>query len=159
MTVIRLLTQMEFLEWLSKAVPTYAAEKVASGAWSDGTALELSRKEHETLLPAGKDTPGHYFYSILDDTGAQVGAIWFAAKDRGSDRVAYVYDVSVWPEHQRRGHAFRAFQAIESEVAQLGLAGIALHVFGHNTAAQALYAKLDYKPTNINLFKPVVADA
>jgi predicted GNAT family acetyltransferase len=29
----------------------------------------------------------------------------------------------------------------------------ALHVFGHNTTAQALYAKLGYSPTNINLFK------
>lgn len=31
----------------------------------------------------------------------------------------------------------------------------ALHVFGHNVGAQALYAKLGFRPTNINLFKTV----
>ncbi len=39
-----------------------------------------------------------------------------------------------------------------------GLSGIALHVFGQNTGAQALYQKLGYLPTNINMFKPLVTD-
>ena len=30
-----------------------------------------------------------------------------------------------------------------------------IHVVGHNTGAQALYAKLGYQPTNISLFKPI----
>jgi RimJ/RimL family protein N-acetyltransferase len=38
----------------------------------------------------------------------------------------------------------------------LGLSGIALHVFGHNHGAQALYAKLGFVATNINLFKSLV---
>ena len=42
---------------------------------------------------------------------------------------------------------------------RLGLQGIALHVFGHNTGAQALYGKLGYVPTNINMFKAVPAGA
>jgi len=37
----------------------------------------------------------------------------------------------------------------------LGLSGIALHVFGHNSGAQALYASLGYQITNLNLFKPL----
>jgi ribosomal protein S18 acetylase RimI-like enzyme len=61
----------------------------------------------------------------------------------------------VLPERQREGHAFRAFLDLEAEVQRLGLSGIALHVFGHNTGAQALYAKLGFQPTNISLFKPV----
>ena len=36
-----------------------------------------------------------------------------------------------------------------------GLSGIALHVFGHNREARALYRKLGYVATNINLYKPV----
>ena len=51
--------------------------------------------------------------------------------------------------------AFRAFLAVEAEARRLGLAGIGLHVFGHNTGAQALYAKLGYVPTHINLYKPL----
>jgi hypothetical protein len=38
---------------------------------------------------------------------------------------------------------------------ELGLAGIALHVFGHNTGARTFYAKLGYHATNINLYKKV----
>jgi len=48
-----------------------------------------------------------------------------------------------------------ALRALEQEVARLGLTGIALHVFGHNTQAQSLYRKLGYETTNINLFKPI----
>jgi len=71
-----------------------------------------------------------------------------------------VYDVYVRPEHQRKGHAGRAFAALEVEAHRLGLTGIALHVFGHNAGAQALYQKLGYVPTNINMFKPLAsADA
>jgi ribosomal protein S18 acetylase RimI-like enzyme len=38
-------------------------------------------------------------------------------------------------------------------VHQRGLAGIALHVFGHNAGAQVLYERLGFKATNINKFK------
>lgn len=61
------------------------------------------------------------------------------------------------PEFARRhqGHATRAFLRLEEEVRQRGLAGIALHVFGHNTGAQCLYEQLGFSATNINMFKAV----
>ena len=155
MTAIRPITDAEFLAWLSQAVPEYAADKIASGAWPEENAIARSLKEHEALLPKGKDTPDNYLYSIVSRSGAQVGTIWFAVEERGNTRVAYVYNVVVLPEHQRQGHALRAFAALEDEVKRLGLAGIALHVFAHNKAAQALYAKLGFQPTNFNLYKPL----
>jgi len=155
MPALRPLTQAEYAAWIARAVPAYAAEKVASGNWAQSDALERARKETQTLLPLGMQTPDHWFFAIVDDAGAQVGELWFAAQARGTERVAYIYDVVVWPEHQRKGHALRAFAAAEAEVSRLGLAGIALHVFGHNAAARALYAKLGYQPTNINMFKPL----
>ena len=66
-----------------------------------------------------------------------------------------MYDIAVHPGHQRQGHATRAFAALEDEVRRRGLAGIALHVFGHNAGAQALYCRLGYQTTNINMFKPL----
>jgi len=153
--VLRPITDAEFSAWLSQAVPAYAADKIASGAWPEAGALETSRKEHAALLPRGKDTPGNSLFSILGGSGEPVGALWFAAEERGAIRVAYVYNVVVWPEYRRQGHARRAFGALEHEVRRMGLAGIALHVFGHNTGAQALYASLGFKPTNFNLYKPV----
>ena len=156
MSVLRPITDSEYNAWLEIVVPEYAEDKVASGQWSAESALELSRKEYSELLPRGKDTENNYLYTVLSVEGNPVGTLWFVAKDRADRRIAYVYDIYVAPEHRRCGHAFRAFQALESEVARLQLTGIALHVFGHNQAAQALYVKLGYVATNINMFKPVV---
>ena len=94
-------------------------------------------------------------FTITDLQDTAVGVLWFAVKARFNARVANVFDVVVWPGRQREGHAFRAFVALEDAVRRLGLSGIALHVFGHNKGAQALYAKLGFEPTNIALFKPV----
>ena len=122
--------------------PAYAADKVASGQWSEEESLRLSKKEYEELLPQGLTTPDNFLYTIEDSDSNPVGVLWFAVKTRFNSRVAYVYDVEVWSHHRRKGHAYRAFCALEQEVKRLGLSGIALHVFGHNAEAQALYAKL-----------------
>jgi ribosomal protein S18 acetylase RimI-like enzyme len=144
----------EFLAYVAEAVPAYAADKVASGQWAKDEALELSHKSFEELLPHGVATPNNYFFTIRDSTEqVGVGMVWIATRDRGGSRVAYVYDVLVRPEHQRKGHATRALLALEDQVRSLGLSGIALHVFGHNAGAHALYVKLGYQPTNINMFK------
>jgi ribosomal protein S18 acetylase RimI-like enzyme len=144
----------EFLAFASEAVPAYAADKVASGQWAKDESLDLSRKSFEELLPQGLGTPDNYFFTIRDPTGRlSVGMIWIAARNRGGRRIAYVYDINVKPEHQRKGHATRALLALEDNVRSLGLTGIALHVFGHNAGAHALYVKLGYRATNINMFK------
>ncbi len=155
MSALRPMTDTEFITWLAEAVPVYAADKVASGQWAADAALELSKKEHDQLLPLGRLSPDNHLYSIVDAEGSAVGMLWFAVQSKFNARIAYVFGIDVWPEHQRKGHGRRAFVALEGEVRRLGLAGIALHVFGHNTGAQALYAKLGFQPTNISLYKAV----
>ena len=155
MTALRPMTDAEFTAWLAEAVPAYAADKVASGQWAADAALELSKQEHHQLLPLGLRSPDNHLFSIVDAGGSAVGMLWFAVQTRFNARIAYVFDIGVWPEHQRKGHGTRAFEALEGEMRKLGLAGIALHVFGHNTGAQPLYARLKFQPTNISLYKAV----
>ena len=157
MPVLRPMTPAEYVEWIKQTIPAYAADKVASGQWSEDESLQLSRKNLEELLPQGLTTPDNFLYTIEDSDSSPVGVLWFAVQTRFNSRVAYVYDVEIWPHQRRKGHAYRAFCALEQEVRRLGLSGIALHVFGHNAEAQSLYAKLGFRPTNINLFKPVGA--
>jgi ribosomal protein S18 acetylase RimI-like enzyme len=147
------MTEPEYATWLAETMPAYAADKVAAGQWSPEESLERSKKEYEELLPSGLATPENHFFTVVDDSAQPVGMLWFAEKTRFNARIAYVFDVGVWPERQREGHAFRAFAALEDQVRKLGLSGIALHVFGHNKGAQNLYAKLGFEPTNISLFK------
>ena len=160
MSVLRPLIESEYGAWLAEAIPAYATDKIASGQWTQELALQLSTKEHDELLPQGLETPDNHFYAVLDEEALPVGMLWFAVTTKFNARVAYVYDVAIYEEHQRKGHATRAFQALEKELRRLGLAGIALHVFGQNVGAQALYSKLGFLPTNINLFKHIAsADA
>jgi ribosomal protein S18 acetylase RimI-like enzyme len=150
------MTGAAFVAFVEETVPAYAADKVASGQWREDEAIALSRKELEGLLPQGLATPGHHLYTLREvATGTAVGRLWIAEQARAGSKVAYVYDVAIFPAHQRKGHATRAFEALESEVRALGLEGIALHVFGHNRGAQALYEKLGYRATNIHMFKGI----
>ncbi|MEO8675555.1 MAG: GNAT family N-acetyltransferase [Casimicrobiaceae bacterium] len=158
MTALLPMTPEEFLAWETEAVPTYAAEKVASGQWKEAEAPALARKSFDELLPQGLATPDNHLFTMRDQPAqVDVGTLWVAVQERAGKRVAYVYDVAIKPEHRRKGHAMRAFLALEDKVRSLGLAGIALHVFGHNAAAHALYLKLGYLPTNINMYKAIEA--
>ena len=73
MSVLRPMSDPEFNTWLGGAVPAYAADKVASGQWAADAALELSKKEHEQLLPQGLLTADNHLYSIVDAEGLMVG--------------------------------------------------------------------------------------
>ena len=159
MTILVPMTEPEFAEYLGFAIPDFAKDKVGSGQWAPAEALELSRKVYAESLPQGLGTPDNFLFTVRDGVSPKgIGMLWFAAQQRGTQRVAFVYDVSIDPEHQRKGHASKVFAALEAEVKKRGLAGIALHVFGQNTGAQALYHKLGFVTTNINMFKQL-ADA
>jgi ribosomal protein S18 acetylase RimI-like enzyme len=158
-TVLRPMTADDYAAWQAAAIPGYAADKVAAGQWTADEALARSAAEYHGLLPDGMATADNHLCTIADADGAAVGALWFAVTTKFGARIAYVYDVEVRPEHRRRGHAAAAFRALEAEVGRLGLAGIALHVFGHNHGARALYAGLGFEPTNISLYKAVGAAA
>jgi ribosomal protein S18 acetylase RimI-like enzyme len=154
-TVLRPMTDDEYAAWQAAAIPGYAADKVASGQWTAEEALARSAAEYRELLPDDMATADNHLYTIVDADGAAVGVLWFAVTTKFGARAAYVYDVEIGLEHRRRGHARAAFRALEGEVRRLGLAGIALHVFGHNHGARALYAGLAFEPTNISLYKAV----
>ncbi len=155
MSVLRPMTPAEYDAWLAEAIPAYAADKVASGQWTPASSLAQSAAEFDELLPQGLATSDQHLFTLVDAQQAAVGVLWFAVKTKFDARIAYVFDIAVVPARQREGHARRALLALEHEVARLGLTGIALHVFGHNAAARALYDRLGYGPTNISLFKAV----
>jgi len=157
MTALRRMTQPKFERWLAQAVAAFAEDKIASGQWARDEAMARSAQEHAELLPDGPSTADNHLYTLVDEAGTAVGMLWFAVTSRFDAPVAYVYNIEVEPGQRRRGHARRGLLALEQEARRLGLNGVALHVFGHNTGAQALYAGLGYGPTNISLFKPLAA--
>jgi ribosomal protein S18 acetylase RimI-like enzyme len=154
MTILVPMSEAEYATYLKDAIPDFARDKVTSGQWAEEDALELARAGYEELLPQGLATPDNFLYEIRETPeGPALGMLWFAIQDRAGRKVAYVYDVLVKPEHRNKGHATRAFLALEEKAASLGLTGVGLHVFGHNTRAYALYIGLGYRATNISMFK------
>ena len=156
-TVLVAMSESEYVQFVERAIPAYAAQKVESGQWLLEESFELATKSFNDLLPQGRATPNSHFFTIMDAAQVAVGMVWIAEQKRADKRIAYVYDVSIKPQHQRRGHATRAFRALEVEIRAMGLSGIALHVFGHNGSAHALYIKLGYQTTNINMYKSIEA--
>lgn len=152
--VLQPMSEAGYARFWRESIAGYAQDKVAAGQWRAEAAQAQSAAEFASLLPQGLATPDHHLFDIIDAASGQaVGHLWFAIEDRHGIRVAYVYDLAVHPEHQRRGHATRAFRAMEDKVRALNAWRIDLHVFGHNPNAQALYAALGYRVTSVTMAK------
>ena|SRR5205085_5048057 len=148
----------EFRIWLDNAIHEYADEKVRAGNWTPDDALEQSKQTYRELLPEGLSSKHQYLFSIQDDAIAQnVGMIWFALSDHGTRPSAFIYDFLIFEQFRRHGYGTQALRELEGEVKHLGLDTISLHVFGHNLPARALYEKMGYVVTNINMSKPLNA--
>ncbi len=155
-TELKPMSEETFAWYKEHSSPNYARDKVASGEWEEDDALKQARKMFDELLPQGLETPNNYLYEIVDEwDDVTVGMLWFKLEDRGGDRIAYVVDIFIKPEHQRKGHASRAFRSLESKVTDLGVSGVGLNVFGNNVQAHRLYERLGYEPLNIFMWKPL----
>ena len=157
MLTLNPMSESAFQEYQGAAIQSYANEHVRGGKWSVDEALVESAKVHHDLLPQGMQTADHYFWNLFDQEHSEiVGMLWFANVEKGGRRIAYVYDFLIRPESRRKGFGEEAFTLMEEKVKALNLTSIALHVFGHNHAAYALYQKLGYVATNINMRKSLL---
>lgn len=148
------MSQIEFESYVESLVQEYAQEHVEAGNWSAEEALQMAEESTRRLLPDGLATQNHYLLTLEDETlGEKVGVLWFAVEDREGGPRAFVYDVQVDAAYRRQGYGTQAFEALEAKVRELGLTRIMLHVFGHNHAARAMYAKLGFEEVDLILSK------
>jgi len=150
--VVRLvpMNEVEYQTYLDNSIREYAEDKVQAGNWQPEEALERSAQEFQKLLPEGVVTKDHYLFDIEDETrGVNVGMIWLARIMQGAQPIMFIYDFRIDEPFRRKGYGEQA--------KALGLDTIALHVFGFNHGARALYEKLGYEITNINMAKKLTA--
>lgn len=158
MSILEPMPRERFDEFVSVVIPSHAADNVASGRWLAHESLALAKAELERLLPQQAETPDHHFYEIKPnraDTG--VGFVWLGTMPRGSVRVAFVFQLFVYPKHRRQGHGRAALVQVEKLAEAMGLTEVALNVFGSNSAAQALYRSIGYSVTSLSMHKPLAA--
>ena len=148
------MSEATYQAYLEVTVREYADDKVKAGNWQPEEALARSTEEFLRYLPDGVATKDNYLYDIVAEArGGKVGMIWLARMMQGSKPVLFIYDFRIDEAERRKGYGEQAMQAAEVQARTLGYDMIALHVFGHNQAARALYEKLGYEITNINMAK------
>lgn len=148
------MSQPEYERWWRGSISSYAEENVAAGRWKEEEAAARSEKEFAELLPDGLATPGNHLFSVVGPDGASpVGVVWFAIREDGGRRYAFVYDFQIFEEHRRKGYGTRALLLLDGRVRELGIDSISLHVFAHNAPARRLYEKAGYRETDVMMTK------
>jgi len=149
------MSEADFQEYSSRSTQEYAEENIKAGISQPSTALAQAEQEFQHVLPQGLATKDQYICSIQDDeTVSNVGMLWFAVRE-GPPVSAFIYDFRVDGKYQRRGYGTRGLQALDDKVKEMGIHKIALHVFGHNQAAIALYQKAGYETIDMRMAKMI----
>ncbi|MHB1434723.1 MAG: GNAT family N-acetyltransferase [Thermoplasmata archaeon] len=139
-----------FIDWLNR---DYAQHHTDAGTWAREDALKMAEAETARLLPAGRETPDHYLRNALDESGARVGEVWFAARDEGGHKVVWIFWIGVNEAQRRRGYGREMLVYVEGEARRLGASQVGLHVFATNSRARALYESVGYQPAGIIMRK------
>ncbi len=149
MIELRKMNPQEFSDYMKFAVNNYAAEKQKGEGLSQDEALKVSKESYERQLPQGLETHDQFLFSVIEKaTNQPVGILWFAKKLNGHKPYAFIYDIELKPQNRGKGLGKALISLMEDEVRRLGCLSVGLHVFGHNTAAIALYEKTGFHTTN-----------
>lgn len=140
----RRMTPVEYAEWESRSIRTYAEDLAKARDVPLEVALERSGTQFAELLPQGLDTAGTWLMRVLDEGGEPVGVLWLGPH-RERAGVLYVYDVEIDEPHRGRGLGRAAMLAAEQLVRESGAREIGLNVFGFNEPAKRLYDSLGYR--------------
>lgn len=150
------MTEADFAEFRPWMIADFARAGAAQGMWTEPESIAGATKEIESLLPKGLATPDHYLRIVRsDESSERVGTLWYARRSSAKGVEVFVYWIGIDEAHRRHGFASAVFTLLEEEARRLGASAIALHVFGDNLGARALYERLGFRPTNLRLSRPV----
>src|SRR5512139_419294 len=125
--------QADFESFMKHDITAYAEVKVKSGIWRPEGAIEQSRQEHMQLLPDGRQTRGHFIYSVFDDaTRQKVGVLWVNVKSDQPHPEAFIYDIEIEEPFRGKGYGRQALTALDELLIGMGVEHVDLHVFGYN---------------------------
>ena len=144
-----------FVSYIEEAVAHFSKEYVIAGICAERDAAVMCRSTYEKSLPQGVATPNNYLYEIRKvDDQVPVGMAWLAIWVNAGKRSAFVCDLYIRPDWRLRGYGTQTMKLLEQKVREFeGVSEIGLHVLWQNKAAQAVYMKLGFKPTGINMIK------
>lgn len=146
-----------FQAYLEETARLFASELVEATGLSPEKAAREAEGKISALFPGrNRQMEGQYLYVAVDGD-SEVGLVWLGVRHDKKAPYAFVWDLSVRPEHQGRGYGAAIMREAEAKARELGLSWIELHVFGHNLPARRLYEKLGYEVTSMHMGKPLDA--
>jgi ribosomal protein S18 acetylase RimI-like enzyme len=144
----------DFPAFFEVASESYAKDNVASGRWDEADALALAREETKRLLPKDEQSPDNHLFVLRDDERlVAVGYLWYGTLQRGSKKVAFLFQLHVLEQFRGLGYGRQAMRAFEFEALQTEHHSLALNVFASNPVALKLYESVGYSPTSIGMRK------
>lgn len=146
------MTEAEFRAYREVAEATYADNIVKAGMMPRPEALEKARKDFDTQLPRGVDTPDHELWTAWDDD-REVGLLWLHFTEMSDGLHAFGYDFLVTADLRRHGYGRAIMTAAEEVCRERGVVEVGLSVFGFNTGARALYEQMGFEVTILQMRK------
>jgi ribosomal protein S18 acetylase RimI-like enzyme len=146
------MTEDQYAAYLRTAAAEYAEQITDSGAMPAADALVKAEADFARLLPDGLATPGQHLWTAYDGD-QEVGMLWLAVTDRSDGRHAFGYDFSVREDLRRRGHGRAMIEAAERICREMGVVSLGLNVFAQNTGARALYERMGFEVTSLQMAK------
>jgi ribosomal protein S18 acetylase RimI-like enzyme len=151
--VIRPLREDEYDAFVGRGLAFYVNDMVAAGV-DRAVAQAKADRDLPQILPQGLATPDHSMYAI-EDEGRFAGYLWLCDRDSELGHSLFVYAIEIDEEFRGRGLGRAAMVFAEEEAKRLGIAKVALNVFGGNEVARRLYRSLGYQETAIHMEKRV----
>jgi len=148
------MTADEIKIWSERSVRSHAEQVArATGESFDDVHLRAHRHFSE-LLPTDSNADRTWLLMILDDSGADVGALWIGPHPDRPDAV-YVYDIEIDEAHRGRGLGRAAMVTAEVLAREAGCTEIGLTVDGYNATARQLYDSLGYRVVSTRMAKTI----
>ncbi len=142
MVTLRPMTEAEFQHLMSYQWEEYAQERARNFRTPIEEERANAKRQTAELLKEGLNTPGHRFWTVVDDAGAAVGILWVFID--APKRSAFIYDIAMDAAQRGKGYGRQTLAALEQELRSLGVTRIELNVFGDNAVAYRLYQSVGY---------------
>jgi ribosomal protein S18 acetylase RimI-like enzyme len=138
------MTGASYASYRRTAERDYAAEVAASGLMGSADARQKAADDYGRLLPNGRSTPEHHFWTATDGDLA-VGMVWMHITERSDGLHVFAYDFRVDESRRRRGYGRSISVAAVRLCRERGVVSVGLNVFGSNPAAGALCDELGFR--------------
>lgn len=153
MVALRRMTEDEFARFRADSVAQYAHERARNLGTTHAEERAAAERQYEQLLGDGLQSAGHLFWKVVTETGDPVGNLWVYRQ--ASSPQAFVYLIEIAEAHRGQGYGEQALRLLEETLQGVGVTRIVLNVFADNAPATALYRKLGYRVTNMNMRKEI----